>query len=444
MPVTLINNNLEVVERKAQEPTTIAGRHANERAARVERNAAYNESKGRKPYGTKPKLIDVSGEPKLMLVSSDQPIETDVDTGNYFLDGLVAAYNSHEGLRLTPDDILQCVSLAVSQCVCDHAEELREVFVNHEGKKKLVIKASTPPGQFDWSMLTGMMSKKIDENIKTSLGLEPKFSTTTRVTRTAGDLTKMTTFKEYFSYGMMLSCGIRSVDLAGTLEDWQQLRAQIANAAETFASKNLMVNWFKHVITIVDRMIATYECDLITPELEEFWSRIVNRVRYGSGGQSWVSGWSRVLVPGSNYNKFPAVLNVLTDQPVPKPTKGCYGFQDVEKAWWQLCGNPSGSTVDVNVELNDHGLVYDLVNTVGHVGYSYADGYFAPVIGYYTTAAILKKPVVTDEAEVVQDPFNAYTVATVDMRKEDLPKYLAAAKNNLDHIIADQTAQLTE
>ena len=67
-----------------------------------------------------------------------------------------------------------------------------------------------------------------------------------------------------------------------------------------------MVNWSKHFIAVIDRLIETLSLPSAgTPnerskDLEMFWSRIVTYVPHGSGGQKYISGWARVLVPGGS------------------------------------------------------------------------------------------------------------------------------------------------
>jgi len=51
------------------------------------------------------------------------------------------AYNNHQHLRLTPDDIWLTIAQGVSQHINYNAEKFRYSFVNHEGKKEIGINA---------------------------------------------------------------------------------------------------------------------------------------------------------------------------------------------------------------------------------------------------------------------------------------------------------------
>jgi hypothetical protein len=51
----------------------------------------------------------------------------------------LTAYNNHGDVKITPDDVWIVIMLFFSKYVNEHSEELRYVFVSHQGKKKLVV-----------------------------------------------------------------------------------------------------------------------------------------------------------------------------------------------------------------------------------------------------------------------------------------------------------------
>ncbi|KAJ3131400.1 hypothetical protein HK100_006394 [Physocladia obscura] len=243
----------------------------------------------------------------LILTSSDAVLYGPSASENEFLTAILHAYNNHAGLRIRPDDILQCVAMAVCSCVNDHSEELRDVFMAHQGRLSLIVEDYI----LNWHELLGKMEALIDQNVKTVLDLQSDFSTTA-TTRTTATLMKMATMSKYFRYGIRLGCGIRAVDLIGNIADWRKLRNKVKAVADLISAKGYMVNWFKHILAVIDRLIATYESVTpISPDLATFWSRIVIFVPYGSGSQKYLSGWSQVLFPGATYDQFPEYLNLL-------------------------------------------------------------------------------------------------------------------------------------
>jgi hypothetical protein len=49
------------------------------------------------------------------------------------------AYNSHEDIVLSPDDIWLMICTYSSEYINGNAEQLRSLFVDHEGQKKLIV-----------------------------------------------------------------------------------------------------------------------------------------------------------------------------------------------------------------------------------------------------------------------------------------------------------------
>lgn len=346
---------------------------------------------------------------------------------NNFLGAVVNAYNNHRGLRLSPDDLLHLFSVVVAKCINANSEKYRAVFVNHAGKKKLVVKMKSPPGVWPWTDFLDAMSAKIDENVKTSLGLESTFSSSTQVTQNVATLMKMCAFKSYFAYGWMMCCGIRKVELTGTLEDWLSLREKVARCAEIFTSRGDMVNWSKHYLTILDRLIETYQSSSdgsvkgsqasLPNHLKTFWSRIVTYVPYGSGGQKYISGWARVLVPGDGYNGYPETLNLLNPASSPPDQSGdYYGWQDKMKAWAQICSDADETLSYVEIEANDHGHVYDCYATTGFVGWEKDGDFSSPTLGYVLHAVPKGRPDVAAEAEKEVLHLSTYTAAVAAAR----------------------------
>lgn len=395
-------------------------------------------------FGTRLEQVD---EPTSVLVikGTAEPICSTGATGNHLINAIVYAYNNHIGLRLSPDDILHCFNTAVVKCLNDNAEKYRDVFVNHQGKKKLVVKADCPPGQFDWSTLIETMSTMIDQNVKSGLGLEPEFTTTTPTIKTVGQLMKMSAFKQYFSYGFEMACGIRNVDLTGTLDDWLKLREKVTKCAEIFTKRGNLVNWSKHFLTVVDRLIETFNSDVaeekaggimgyfgsvkksskISDKLAQFWARIVTYVPHGSGGQRYISGWAKVLVPGDQYDNFPEKLNLLDlSSKAPTPGNDRYTWQDKMKKWAQLCEEPSPGLSYVGAELNDNGLVYDFLCTMGHLGWKLNDNFTEATLSYVVHAMPKDAPEITSKA------------LGSGMRKDNLEKYREEQAKHLDAIKA--------
>jgi hypothetical protein len=68
---------------------------------------------------------------------------TQLNLTNAVLQAFLLAYNNHQDLVLSPDDMWLVVSLQFAEYINDHAEQLRSLFVEHsEGKKMLCVMES--------------------------------------------------------------------------------------------------------------------------------------------------------------------------------------------------------------------------------------------------------------------------------------------------------------
>jgi len=146
------------------------------------------------------------------------------------------AYNKHQHLCLTPDDIWLTIAQGVSQHINYNAKKFRYSFVNHEDKKEIGINAQDIL-IFRNSHLEGDLPEVVNrlvvatdqavEKIDIKSLLECDFSTTTKNSLTASRIVLLDTVKAYFSYKVCWMCGIPKVTLEGTLEDWTKLQEKV-------------------------------------------------------------------------------------------------------------------------------------------------------------------------------------------------------------------------
>jgi hypothetical protein len=300
---------------------------------------------------------------------------------NQFLEAVLYAYNNHLSLDISPDVILMCVSMAVSTCMSDHAEDYRAKFVNHEGKKELVV-ALNGSLEANHSEFISIFDYLIDKEVKVDLGLNHNFTTSTPVIRTTSAIIKMATYKEYFECKFICMCGIRNIRLQGTLQDWQHLKEKVINASRIIDKH--MINWFKHIIYIIDRMIETYQLgDNITDDLRVFWNRIISLIPLGSGSDVEVSGWIKVLLTGVHYDKIPEVLPVLDSK-----SKAPYldSYDDEYKDWMNLNYDIPEGCVYITNKCDENGYEHDIYTRAGFLGFKTVSEdeeiYIEPYIGY--------------------------------------------------------------
>merc|ERR1712018_530643 len=278
-----------VSDKKMQDVMHQAARNSEEQLINDEAKAnAYYErgnydgprpnASERTPVGTKTPVIG-----SLDLVTQLH----DHDAG--LLSTVFDAYNDHYNLRTGPEDwwytIIQTVALAIDKN--SKKDEVRNFFVQHEGKKKLrvVVGPTICIDCVDYSWFFDQMSLKIAENINVPEYVEhmkSDFSTSTPVHKIVAQIGLMNSVQEYFEYVMGTYCGIPAIEMKGTKQDWERLSKKVEDLRKTLEPIEFelgLANWWYNVEYITHNLLETYGGN---PN-EDWWSRIINYQSYGSG-----------------------------------------------------------------------------------------------------------------------------------------------------------------
>ena len=121
-----------------------------------------------------------------------------------FFQTVVRAYADHRPLVLSPDMIWVLISQGFARYVNAHAEELRDQFVDHDGKIHLVVKSEKEllTEKADWAQIMSDFTGQIESNTKGDIGqtITADFSTTGVTERITSQITLMESLKEYFEY----------------------------------------------------------------------------------------------------------------------------------------------------------------------------------------------------------------------------------------------------
>jgi len=204
---------------------------------------------------------------------------------------LLEAYNTHQDLVLSPDDIWMVVCLQFSKHVNKHAEALREHFVSHQGKKKLEVTTWNDSEESEWGEFFSLMRGKIAQEVSGGVvgALSCDFSTTGPVESFMSAACVMDSFKQYFSYGRCIPlCGIRNVCFMGSLEDWQRLEGKASGLGE-YDVNGEWQKYLDHLTPILREFVNTFQGQVNV----EWWNKVMNitQGRLGSGSTSFVDGW---------------------------------------------------------------------------------------------------------------------------------------------------------
>ncbi|KAI1118023.1 hypothetical protein F5Y14DRAFT_400861 [Nemania sp. NC0429] len=210
-------------------------------------------------------------------------------SSNGFLDAAISAYNRHHHLAIRPEDVWFAILTQLSFYINANAEDLRSLFVAHEGQKELEVVDIGTVQTADFGRLAVQMTGEIEKNVVDS-GLRdwimPNFTTTTQTDTITAAILMMGSMQKYFSYGGMLMCGIPSVTLLGEKADWVAMRQRLDKLPH-FGQE---AQQFSHLLTpVLDLFVRSFE-KADDPEVVEFWSKIAHKENNGSG-PTYLSGW---------------------------------------------------------------------------------------------------------------------------------------------------------
>ena len=207
-----------------------------------------------------------------------------------FVNVATIAYNQHHDLVWRPDDVWQAILIQFSLYVTQNSERLRDKFVDFKGERKLKVKAFGTLFTVDFGNITRrMVDEQIVKNIKDpSIAdwLIPKFSTTTENDRIVASVSMMATLQSYFEYEIVLLCGLPSITLLGTINDWKLLRDKVDRLLEFDTKDGLMKKWLELLTVVLDEFVETKS----GVDNMEFWDRICH-FEEGGSGPTYLSGW---------------------------------------------------------------------------------------------------------------------------------------------------------
>lgn len=146
---------------------------------------------------------------------------------NGVVNGIIRAFQQDLHLVLRADDMWLAIIIQFSSYVNGHAEEMRELFVSHESKKKLVIDVRPQSiATIDFQDMASRFAGLIQANV-VDPGFKdwmlPDFSTTTAGDVGVAAMVMMATMQAYFDFTLRGGCGFPSVTLLGERADWVHL-----------------------------------------------------------------------------------------------------------------------------------------------------------------------------------------------------------------------------
>jgi hypothetical protein len=212
-------------------------------------------------------------------------------TSHSLVSAVHLAFAGHRPLVLSPDMVWLTLVQGVAHHIMNNAEELRPRLVAYTGKTTLVVDRpdfvrGSPENPWPevfraFSDLVRGMAKPEGYGL-----LVERFSTTGPVEQAAYEIALLDAFAPYFDYVLRCICGIPTVTLEGTVDDW----CKIAEKAVRFMDWGLAW-WAKELLPILQELARTAAGHVD----RKFWQGIYKPVE--SYGGDVTTGWFAKLIP---------------------------------------------------------------------------------------------------------------------------------------------------
>lgn len=303
---------------------------------------------------------------------------------NGFVGTVVEAYSKHNHLIIRPDDVWLAITTQFSAYLEANSETLRDRFVEHKERRELIVKSDSTLSTTDYPKLCKLMTEQIGKNIKDPSikdWIIPDFSTTTPTDKVVGAVVLMASMKSYFSYKFTLCCGLPKVTLEGVEEDWVHLQDKAKRLLEfdnstgssigiNIFSNGHMAKWYKMLAPILQHFTDSVRGK---PDID-WWSRVCTKIGNGSGPR-WLSGWITTFCVFNDSGEWVGdqFSKKSYGDDVTNPNKDC-GYS--EERWPIInCNDIPKGFVQVNLVIDDNGVVYNTELLAGHMSTYLQDPY---------------------------------------------------------------------
>lgn len=227
------------------------------------------------------------GKP-VLVGSQDQWALVDDGALHPLLAAVRLAFDEHRPLVLSPDAVWVTLLQGFSMHLAENAEALRSRFVRFAGRRSLTAVVRDPNDRAAWEdyfeRIEGELAQELGPGI-VSLCTRP-FSTTTSLERAVMRIVMMVSFRAYFDYFAVGICGIPSITLTGTVEDWLDIRRRVDVLGEYDLGW-----WADAVRPICDQFVAAARGEID----RTFWQSIYKPRQAYEGTK--VTGWLLRLFP---------------------------------------------------------------------------------------------------------------------------------------------------
>lgn len=237
------------------------------------------------------------GRPSFICPDDLKDVNLVYNSMNGFLFAIYKAYADHRPLILSPDDLWLTLCQGFGNHLVLHGKELEAQLLlpNHPDKISIRNDELVLENPNTWSDLINGFSNEIKSYAKPEILdlIQGDFTTTTPLISTVYQITLMDAMKTFFEYESASGCGIPSITLLGTTDDWTKIYEEV-DQFKQFG----MEEWVDEVKPILKEFIEASKGN----ENLEFWQSIYKTMSFY--GTSAMSGWVIKLYPYINSIKL--------------------------------------------------------------------------------------------------------------------------------------------
>jgi hypothetical protein len=206
--------------------------------------------------------------------------------GESFVRGALQAWGEHLHLVIRPEEVWFTILVQMNFYMNANAEELRHLFVDHQGQKVIYVE------DFTWYAVLRRFQFEIQALVKTDWLLDwirPNFTTTTENDIMTANVLMMGLTKAYFRFEGGIVCGLPSVTLLGEQADWAALLKKLDRFTEFGFEPSA---YAKRLRPILSRFVKSF----VEPDsaaTRSFWNSIVvaRSVNECGAPPLFLSGW---------------------------------------------------------------------------------------------------------------------------------------------------------
>lgn len=217
-----------------------------------------------------------------------------------FIDVASKAYANHLPLCISVEDVKLTIVQQFAVHVNQNSESLRNQLVDHDKKKEIIVirndfvKGTMSSQQWQsvfHEFTQHLHSDVVDKDLVSKI--TTRTSVSTDITQAAVDIGLLDVFQKYYDYTLMTLCGIPSITLLGTINDWIGIK-DLLNHISQFE-----FDWYtSKLIPIINEFIAAVEGNVNT----EFWQNMVKSKDKGSGTTEY-HGWIKYFFAYDDENR---------------------------------------------------------------------------------------------------------------------------------------------